>query len=48
MGIPEVFTATQGGWKENSQVLRDHYKKPIASINEGYARKLNQYFDDIM
>jgi len=48
MGIPEVFTATQGGWKENSQVLRDHYKKPIASINEGYARKLNDYFDNIM
>lgn len=48
MGIPELFTAAQGGWKENSQVLRDHYKKPIASINEGYARKLNEYFDDIM
>ena len=48
MGIPELFTATQGGWKEGSQVLKDHYKKPIASINEGYARKLNQYFDDIM
>lgn len=48
MGIPEVFTAAQGGWKENSPVLRDHYKKPIASINEGYARKLNQYFDGIM
>lgn len=48
MGIPEVFTAAQGGWKENSPVLRDHYKKPIASINEGYARKLNEYFDGIM
>ena len=47
MGIPELFTATQGGWKEGSQVLREHYKKPIASINEGYARKLNQYFDEI-
>ena len=48
MGIPEVFTAAQGGWKENSPVLRDHYKKPIATINESYARKLNDYFDDIM
>ena len=47
MGIPEVFTATQGGWKQNSQVLRDSYKKPISSINEGYARKLNQYFDEM-
>lgn len=47
MGIPEIFTATQGGWKENSQVLRDHYKKPIASINEGYARKLNAYFESL-
>lgn len=48
MGIPELFTATQGGWKEGSQVLKDHYKKPIASINEGYARKLNEYLDDIL
>lgn len=47
MGIPEVFTASQGGWKQNSQVLRDSYKKPISSINEGYARKLNDYFDSL-
>lgn len=47
MGIPEVFTASQGGWKQNSQVLRDSYKRPISSINEGYARKLNAYFDSL-
>lgn len=48
MGIPEVFTAAQGGWKENSPVLRDHYKKPISTINEGYARKLNEYLDKVL
>lgn len=44
IGIPEVYTAHHGGWREGSTVLRQHYQKPIASIDEGYAKKLNEYF----
>ena len=44
LGIPEIYTAHHGGWKEGSKVLQDHYRKPIASIDEGYANKLNDYF----
>lgn len=44
MGIPEVYTAHHGGWREGSVVLKQHYQKTIASIDEGYAKKMNEYF----
>ena len=44
MGIPEMVTAHHGGWKEGSKVLSEHYHRPIQSIDEGYANKLNEYF----
>lgn len=44
LGIPEIYTAHHGGWKENSKVLKEHYQKPIASIDEAYAKKLNDHF----
>ena len=47
MGIPEVYTAHHGGWAEGSTVLKQHYQKPIVSIDEGYANKMNKYFDDL-
>lgn len=47
MGIPELYTAHHGGWREGSTVLKEHYQKPIVSIDEGYANKLNDYFDDL-
>ena len=47
MGIPDIYLAHMGGWRENSSVLKEHYQKPIASIDEQYADKLNQFFDSI-
>ena len=47
MGIPEIYTSHHGGWKEGSRVLHEHYQKPIASIDEGYANKLNDYFESM-
>ena len=44
LGIPEIVTAHHGGWKEGSKVLQEHYRKPIASIDEAYAKKLNDHF----
>ena len=44
MGMSETTLAHLGGWKEGSTVLRDHYKKSIESIDEGYAKKMNEYF----
>ena len=47
-GIPEIVTAHHGGWKEGSPTLRNHYRKPIASIDQGYANKLNNYFENVI
>lgn len=44
LNIPEIVTAHHGGWREGSKVLQDHYRKPIASIDEAYAKKLNDHF----
>lgn len=44
MGMSETTLAHLGGWKEGSSALRDHYKKSIESIDEGYAKKMNDYF----
>lgn len=48
MGIPEIVTSHHGGWSENSTTLKRHYQKPIQSIDEGYAKKLNSYFKRII
>ena len=45
MGIPELYTAHHGGWAEGSTVLKEHYQKPIVSIDEGYANKMNDFFN---
>lgn len=47
MGMSETTLAHLGGWREGSQVLRDHYKKSIESIDEGYAKKINRYFESM-
>lgn len=47
MGIPELYTAHHGGWAEGSTVLKEHYQKPIVSIDEGYANKMNDFFDGL-
>lgn len=46
--MPDIYTAKLGGWRENSKVLKDTYQKPIATIKEGYARKLNKHFEDML
>jgi len=46
--MPDIYTTKLGGWRENSKVLKDVYQKPIASIKEGYARKLNKHFEEMI
>lgn len=46
MGMSETTLARLGGWREGSSALRDHYKKSIQSIDEGYAKKMNEYFSN--
>ena len=46
--MPDFYTSSLGGWKEGSRVLKEHYQKPIVSIKEGYAQKLNEYFENMI
>lgn len=48
MNIPDIYLSHLGGWRENSSVLKEHYQKPIVSINEGYAKKMNDYFEKVL
>ena len=47
LNISDTYLSHLGGWREGSQTLKRHYQKPIVSINEGYANKLNEYFDNM-
>ena len=47
MGISDIYLAHLGGWRENSQVLKTHYQKPIQEINAQYAQKMNDYFESM-
>jgi len=46
--MPDIYLSHLGGWREGSQVLKQSYQKPIKSINEGYAKKLNDRFKDVI
>lgn len=46
--IPEVYTAKQGGWKEGSKAMHQHYIKPIRSLEEEYANRLNEKMDEVL
>lgn len=47
LNISDTYLSHLGGWREGSKVLKEHYQKPIVSINEGYAQKMNDYFESI-
>lgn len=47
MGMSETTLAHLGGWREGSQVMKEHYQKPIMSVDEGYANKMNNYFENM-
>lgn len=45
-GIPETYVAKQGGWKEGSKAMHDHYMKPIASMEEKFYTEYNDKMDE--
>lgn len=47
LNISDTYLSHLGGWKEGSHVLKEYYQKPIVSINEGYAKKMNDYFESM-
>lgn len=46
--MPDIYLSHLGGWREGSQVLKQSYQKPIKSLNEHYAQKLNDRFESVI
>lgn len=46
--MPDIYLSHLGGWREGSQVLKQSYQKPIKSLNEHYAQKLNDRFEEVI
>lgn len=44
----ETTLAHLGGWKEGSSVLKQHYMKPIKTIDEQAADKMNTFFKNVL
>lgn len=47
LGIPDIYTASLGGWRNGSNVLKEVYQNNITSISEGYAKKINESFEEL-
>ena len=46
--IPDVTLAEFGGWTHDSPVMKNIYQDKVADIADGYAKKMNTYFDDLI
>lgn len=46
--IPDTVLADFGGWEHNSPVMKKVYQGNIKDISDGYAKKMNKYFSDIL
>lgn len=42
--IPDIYTASLGGWRNNSPVLKEVYQGNIVSMSQAYAQKINQQY----
>lgn len=48
LDIPDNYTANLGGWRNGSKVLKEVYQNNIVSMNEAYAKKINDHLQDMM
>ena len=48
LGIPDLYMADSGGWKQNSKVLKSVYQNKITPISGKFEKKLNDHFSKII
>lgn len=48
LGVPDVTLADFAGWEHNSPIIKDTYQERITDISEGYAKKMNNYFSNLI
>lgn len=44
LNIPDTYTASLGGWRNNSSVLKEVYQGNITSMSEAYANRINEQY----
>ena len=47
LGIPDIYTAQLGGWKNNSSVLKEVYQNNIVSMSKNYAQKISEQYESM-
>lgn len=45
--IPDTYTASLGGWKNGSPVLKEVYQGNIVSMSEEYAKRLSNHYESM-
>lgn len=48
LNVPDTIVADFGGWEHNSPVMKKIYMGSIKDIKDGYAKKMNNYFSDVI
>lgn len=46
--IPDIYTASSGGWRPDGSVMKSVYQNKIISMEDVYSNKLNQYFENLV
>lgn len=47
LGIPDIYTANLGGWRNNSAVLKEVYQGNIVSMSEAYAKRISDQYESM-
>lgn len=47
LDIPDTYTASLGGWRNNSSVLKEVYQGNIVSMSEEYAKRMHQEYESM-
>lgn len=46
--VPDTYLAAFGGWRQGSSVMKTVYQNQITPIADGYAKKMTDYFSDVI
>lgn len=48
LGIPDIYTAGFGGWNPDGTVMKEVYQNKIATMEDYYADKMNDFFENLL
>lgn len=46
--VPDIYTASFGGWRPEGTVMKSVYQNKVLHMEDAYAEKMNQYFDNLV